>query len=115
MSGKFFLQNFGCRAAQADGASIERSLVAEGFQAARSAKDADVAVLNTCTVTAAADADARAAIRRIHRQNPGCRILVTGCYAQRAPGEIASLEGVDWVVGNSHKHKIGRASCREGV
>jgi len=106
MSKKFFLQNFGCRAAQADGASIERSLVAEGFQAASSANDADVAVLNTCTVTAAADADARAAIRSIHRQNPGCRILVTGCYAQRAPQEIGSIPGVSLVVGNSHKHQI---------
>ncbi len=63
-------------------------------------------VLNTCTVTAAADADARAAIRCIHRENPGCRILVTGCYAQRAPQEIAALAGVDWVIGNSHKHQI---------
>jgi threonylcarbamoyladenosine tRNA methylthiotransferase MtaB len=65
-----------------------------------------VVVLNTCTVTAAADQDARAAIRRIHRQNPGCQILVTGCYAQRAPEEITSLPGVRWVVGNSHKHQI---------
>lgn len=107
MSGKFFVQNFGCRAAQADGASIERSLLQQGFQAASCATDADVAVLNTCTVTAAADADARAAIRRIHRQNPGCHILVTGCYAQRAPQEIASIRGVNWVIGNSHKHQIG--------
>jgi threonylcarbamoyladenosine tRNA methylthiotransferase MtaB len=76
------------------------------MQAASCASSADVVVVNTCTVTAAADADARAAIRRIHRENPDCRILVTGCYAQRAPGEIASLEGVDWVVGNSHKHQI---------
>ena len=107
MSAKFFVQNFGCRAAQADGASIERSLLEQGFQAAGCATAADVAVLNTCTVTAAADADARAAIRSIQRQNPGCRILVTGCYAQRAPQEIASMPGVSWVFGNSHKHEIG--------
>src|SRR5262245_16953603 len=106
MPGKFFVHNFGCRATQADGASIERSLAQRGLEAALSARSADVVVLNTCTVTSAADADARAAIRRIHRENPGCRILVTGCYAQRAPEELAALEGVAWVIGNSHKHQI---------
>jgi threonylcarbamoyladenosine tRNA methylthiotransferase MtaB len=106
MPAKFFVQNFGCRATQADGAAIERSLVQRGLLATESVNDAEVVVLNTCTVTAAADADARAAIRRIHRDNPGCQILVTGCYAQRAPEEIASIEGVSGVVGNSHKHQI---------
>ena len=62
--------------------------------------------MNTCTVTASADQDARAAIRRIHRENPGCRIVVTGCYAQRAPEELATLPGVSQVIGNSHKHRL---------
>jgi threonylcarbamoyladenosine tRNA methylthiotransferase MtaB len=68
---------------------------------------AEIVVLNTCTVTSAADQDARAAIRRIRRQRPEAKLLITGCYAQRAPEEIAQLEGVTWVVGNSHKHRIG--------
>jgi len=59
-----------------------------------------------CTVTAAADQDARAAIRRIHGKNPEARIVVTGCYAQRAPEEIAALPGVSQVIGNSHKHQL---------
>jgi len=67
---------------------------------------ASVVVLNTCTVTAAADQDARAAIRRVQRQNPGAEIVVTGCYAQRAPDEIAALPGVRYVIGNSHKHQL---------
>ncbi len=67
---------------------------------------ASVVVLNTCTVTAAADQDARAAVRRVRRQNPGARIVVTGCYAQRAPQEIAALPGVSLVIGNSHKHQL---------
>jgi len=71
------------------------------------AHDAEVVVLNTCTVTSAADQDARSAIRRVHRAHPEARILVTGCYAQRAPEEISGLDGVTWVVGNSHKHHIG--------
>jgi threonylcarbamoyladenosine tRNA methylthiotransferase MtaB len=63
-------------------------------------------VLNTCTVTAAADAQARDAIRKIHAAHPQTRIIVTGCYAQRAPEELAALPGVSFVVGNSHKPQI---------
>ena len=111
MSTTFHLQNFGCRATQADGAAIERELTHRGWNAASAGK-AEVAVLNTCTVTASADADARAVIRRIHRENPECKILVTGCYAQRAPAELATLPGVAWVVGNSHKHEIGSLLTR---
>jgi threonylcarbamoyladenosine tRNA methylthiotransferase MtaB len=102
---RYYLENFGCRATQADGAAIERQLATLGF-ASSTVETAQFAVLNTCTVTSAADADARAAVRRIHRENPDCKILVTGCYAQRAPVEIASLPGVEWVVGNSHKAHI---------
>src|SRR5208283_1643148 len=67
---------------------------------------ADLVVLNTCTVTSNADDDVRQTIRRVHRENPAARILVTGCYAQRAPAELAAMPGVEWVVGNSHKHAI---------
>jgi threonylcarbamoyladenosine tRNA methylthiotransferase MtaB len=102
----FFVQNFGCRATQADGAAIEALLTLGGFTAAAERNTADLVVLNTCTVTAAADEDARHAIRRAHRENPLARILVTGCYAQRAPRELAALPGVTWVVGNSHKTQI---------
>jgi threonylcarbamoyladenosine tRNA methylthiotransferase MtaB len=83
---------------------MERQLVEKGLLPAASAREADLVVLNTCTVTAAADQDARAAIRRAHRENPDAKILVTGCYAQRAPHEVAALPGVTWVIGNSHKH-----------
>jgi threonylcarbamoyladenosine tRNA methylthiotransferase MtaB len=113
----FFVQSFGCRATQADGAALDRQLAAQGLKPANSALDADLVVLNTCTVTAAADQDARASIRRIHRENPDAKIMVTGCYAQRAPQEIAALPGVTWVVGNSHKHRVaeiaGQAQFRD--
>ncbi len=107
----FYVQNFGCRATQADGAAIERELAERGLHRVNSATEADVVVLNTCTVTAAADQDARAAIRRITRANPNSKIMVTGCYAQRAPEEIASLPGVTWVVGNSHKHQVAEIAA----
>jgi threonylcarbamoyladenosine tRNA methylthiotransferase MtaB len=103
---RFFVQNFGCRATQADGAALEAQLAERGLSAADTRESADLVVLNTCTVTAEADSDARSTIRRVHRENPGARILVTGCYAQRAPDELASMPGVEWVVGNSHKTQI---------
>ena len=111
---EYYVENFGCRATQADGAAIERQLEDRGMARARNPLHADIVVLNTCTVTASADHDARAAIRRIHRQNPECQILVTGCYAQRAPSEIAAIPGVKWVVGNSHKHVVGEVVCGNG-
>jgi len=100
----FYIENFGCRATQADGAALESQFLERGLERARAARDAEIVVLNTCTVTEGADKDARASIRRVRRENPDCRILVTGCYAQRAPEELAALPGVTWVVGNSHKH-----------
>ena len=102
----FWVENFGCRATQADAAAIERQLLEAGSTRVP-AEDAELVVVNTCTVTAAADAQAREAIRNIHARNPAARILATGCYAQRAPEELAALAGVNWVVGNSHQRKIG--------
>src|SRR5258705_2842465 len=103
---KFHVQNLGFRASRADGAAIEKQLLERGRARAEPGEGAEVVILNTCPVTAGADADARAAIRRFHRENPACKILVTGCYAQRAPREIAALPGVIGVVGNSHKHRV---------
>ena len=100
------MENFGCRATQADGAALERQFEERGVARASTSSQAAVVVLNTCTVTAAADQDARAAIRRVQRQNPEAKIVVTGCYAQRAPEEIAALPGVSIVIGNSHKHQL---------
>ena len=102
----FQLLNFGCRASQADGAAIKKQLLESGLQEVDDVAASQVAILNTCTVTGRADAEVRQLVRRIHRANPLCRILVTGCYAQRSPAEITQLGGVAWVVGNSHKHVI---------
>jgi threonylcarbamoyladenosine tRNA methylthiotransferase MtaB len=96
----FQIENFGCRAARADGEAIAGRLRAF---AEREPFASDVVVVNTCSVTAEADRAARAFIRRAHRRNPAARIVVTGCYAQRAPHELARMAGVAAVVGNSHK------------
>jgi threonylcarbamoyladenosine tRNA methylthiotransferase MtaB len=102
MGRSFHVENFGCRAARADGEAVSERLRASGHSEKRPA-EADVVVVNTCSVTAEADREARAYIRRTHRLNPEAQIVVTGCYAQRAPQELASLPGVAAVVGNSHK------------
>jgi threonylcarbamoyladenosine tRNA methylthiotransferase MtaB len=112
----FYVENFGCRATQADGASIEQQFRQRGLNRAEAPETAELVVVNTCAVTARAEQDARSAIRRLRRQNPSCQIIVTGCYAQRAPQEVASLSGVSSVVGNSHKHALASivlgADCR---
>jgi len=102
----FYIEQFGCRTTQADGAALERQLLERGCTSARDASAADIVVMNTCTVTASADAQARDAIRKLHAANPKVRVIVTGCYAQRAPEELCQLPGVAWVVGNSHKPQI---------
>ena len=106
MATTFYIEQFGCRATQADAAAIERQLLDRGCTPTRESASAEFVVVNTCTVTAAADAQARDAIRKIHAANPNARIIATGCYAQRAPEDLATLPGVAWVVGNSHKPHI---------
>jgi threonylcarbamoyladenosine tRNA methylthiotransferase MtaB len=102
----FLVHNFGCRATQADGAALEGLLRKQGLETVGETADADLVILNTCTVTATADDEMRQVTRRVHRENPNARILVTGCYAQRAPEQLAALPGVHWVIGNSHKIQI---------
>ena len=108
----FYIENFGCRATDADAAALRRSLESQGWRRAAGQEAAELVVLNTCTVTAAADSQAREAVRKIHRVNPAARIIVTGCYAQRAPEEITALPGVFAVVGNSRQREIPEIAQR---
>jgi threonylcarbamoyladenosine tRNA methylthiotransferase MtaB len=98
----FHVENFGCRAARADGESVSARLREMGL-AESALAEADVVVVNTCSVTEEADRDARVFLRKAKRLNPDARVVVTGCYAQRVPEEVAALPGVSAVVGNSHK------------
>jgi threonylcarbamoyladenosine tRNA methylthiotransferase MtaB len=108
----YHVENFGCRASTADGDAVAVALRAAGFAPAAAPVQASVIVLNTCAVTAQAERSARAYLRRVKQQNPTARILVTGCYAQRAPQELAALSGVDVVVGNSHKALVAELALR---
>lgn len=102
----YHVENHGCRASRSDGEAIAAGLRARGLVEAASPEQANVVVLNTCSVTEEADRSARAFIRRVRRRNPTAHIVVTGCYAQRAPEELAALDGVDAVIGNSHKARV---------
>ena len=103
---KFHVANFGCRASQSEGAAIHEELSAAVHES-ESPYDADVLIINSCTVTEEADRDARRLIRRVGRRSPQTQIIVTGCYAQRSPEELAAMPQVRYVVGNSHKSMVG--------
>ncbi len=102
---KYSIVTFGCRVNQADSMVIERDLRARGGVPVPSV-EADVIVVNSCSVTATADQGTRQAIRRAARENPSARIVVTGCYATRSADEVAALPGVLAVVPNTQKETL---------
>src|SRR5262245_34075531 len=102
---KYSVITFGCRVNQADSLGFEEGLRAAGAEAT-SPDRADLVIVNTCSVTATADQGARQTIRRVARDNPSARIVVTGCYATRRPDEIAALPRVARVVANDDKPRL---------
>ena len=102
---KYSVVTFGCRVNQAESLAIEAAMRARGATSV-SPDEADVVVVNTCSVTASADQGARQTIRRIARANPCVRVVVTGCYATRRPGEVAALPNVVRVVENAGKDAL---------
>ncbi len=107
MAKKFYIATFGCRTNQADSAAIREDLLSREFEETQECREAAVIVVNSCTVTHRSDQQVRQLTRKLRRQNPAARLVVTGCYAQRAPRSLAQITGVDAVVGNSHKGDIG--------
>jgi threonylcarbamoyladenosine tRNA methylthiotransferase MtaB len=112
MSKTFHIVNFGCRASQSEGASIHEELITAHGMPVETPYGANVVIVNSCTVTAEADRDVRQTIRRIASRNPDAQIIVTGCYAQRAPEELAAMPQVRYVVGNSHKALVPELALR---
>ncbi len=102
------LETHGCKLNQADTQLLARELATAGYDVARKTEDADVYVLNTCTVTHVADRKARQAVRAAKRRNPNGLVVVTGCYAQRAPDDLRSMPEIDLVVGNVDKPSLAR-------
>jgi len=103
---KFFLCTFGCRCNQADSADIRARLCHNSLRETEDPRDADVIVVNSCTVTGRADQQVRQVVRRFHRENPGARLIVTGCYAERDPETLAAIPGVSLVVGTADKSRV---------
>jgi threonylcarbamoyladenosine tRNA methylthiotransferase MtaB len=101
----YSIVTFGCRVNQADSLAIERDLRARGAVEA-APQDAELVVVNSCSVTAAADQGVRQTVRRIVRDNPGVRVIVTGCYATRRPDEIGELPNIVHVVSNDEKDDL---------
>jgi threonylcarbamoyladenosine tRNA methylthiotransferase MtaB len=99
---KYAIITFGCRVNQADSLRLEEDLRARGGTECP-ACDADLVIVNTCSVTATADQGARQTVRRIARENPSARVVMTGCYATRRPAEVAELPGVVRVIANDDK------------
>jgi threonylcarbamoyladenosine tRNA methylthiotransferase MtaB len=102
---KYSIVTFGCRVNQADSLRLEEELRAKGAVESPSS-EADLVIVNTCSVTATADQGARQTIRRIARENPAAQIVATGCYATREPEDVAGLPGVVRVVRNADKHAL---------
>ncbi len=103
---KFFISTFGCRCNQSDSAAIREGLCRKSHEEAQSHQDAALIVVNTCTVTRRTDQQVRQAIRKLHRENPDARVVVTGCYAERDPQALAAIPGVSAVIGNADRDRL---------
>ncbi len=102
----FFIQNFGCRVNQAEAFAWADVLEARGLRLAGDWSEGDLILVNSCTLTGRADRDVRKFVRRVARERPDARLVVTGCLAERAPGEFAGQPGVRLIVGNAEKGRL---------
>jgi len=103
---KVSISTLGCKSNQYDSSALEDALKDASLDVVPFPGPADAYIINTCTVTGRTDYQSRQLIRKVRRQNPGALVIVTGCYAQVSPDEVAAIEGVDFVVGNPEKHRI---------
>ena len=103
---KVAYHTLGCKLNFAETSAIGKQLSDEGFVKAKPGEQADVCIINTCSVTDTADHKCRQAINRLNRLHPNSIMVVTGCYAQLKPDEIANIEGVDLVLGANEKYSI---------
>ena len=108
------LATLGCKLNQAETELLARQFAEAGHQVVSRLDDADIYIVNTCTVTHTADSKSRRLLRFAHRRNPDARVVATGCYAQRAPEELARIGGVSLVVGNDEKSHLLRLLQESG-
>ena len=108
------IATLGCKTNQFESAAMEERLREAGYRLIPFEEGAELVIVNTCTVTAATDAQSRNLIRRARRVNPACRVAVTGCYAQVDPASLAAIPGVSLVLGNEEKKDFLRLLEQEG-
>src|SRR5215472_17102650 len=96
----------GCKVNFSETSTLSRMLEGEGFEKKEFEEHADIYVINTCSVTDNADKECRQLVRRIQRRSPESFVVITGCYAQLKPEEIAGIPGVDLVLGAAEKFNI---------
>jgi threonylcarbamoyladenosine tRNA methylthiotransferase MtaB len=112
---KIALETLGCKLNQAESESLARQFAEMGCHVVSPSDGADIYILNTCTVTHIADRKSRHLLRLARRRNPDALIIATGCYAERAPEELAQIEGVDMVLGNDEKARLAEVLGERGV
>ena len=103
---KISFTTLGCKLNFAESSALGKALLERGHVRAKQGEQADICIINTCSVTDAADHKDRQMIHRIRRNNPNAVLIVTGCYAQLKPDEIAHIEGVDYVLGQNEKFNL---------
>ena len=103
---KVFVKNLGCKVNQYDSTALSTQFQSRGYESSSTAENADITILNTCSVTAQAEREARYLIRRYRRENPHSKIIVTGCYAQTDSAALVEMTEVDLVVPNDSKHEL---------
>lgn len=106
MSKRFKVVTLGCRTNQYESQGYQDQLVQLGFSQAKESESAEICIVNTCTVTESADSSSRHAIRQLAKDNPGAKIVVTGCFAEREPEKVGAIDGVSLVVANKDKEQL---------
>jgi threonylcarbamoyladenosine tRNA methylthiotransferase MtaB len=110
---RIYLSSLGCKLNQSEMDALAARLARGGHQVVPSAVEAELCVFNTCAVTHVAAQKSRQALRRLHRDNPDARLVVTGCYAELTPDELRDLPGVERVVGNKAKERLAELLAGE--
>lgn len=108
---KFIIRTLGCKANQYDSQLLREDLLKRGFVECQRDGEAELCIVNTCTVTAESDAKCRQAIRGLKRENPKARVVVTGCYGQISPEEVRGISGVEAVFDNPSKETLADRVC----
>lgn len=106
MAGNVLLKSIGCRTNQEEMGALQNRLLNDGYTVTQDTQDAEIIILNTCSVTGNTESKTKRLINSFSKKNPNAKILLTGCLAQQIPDDLINRDGVEWVVGNNRKKDI---------